>query len=231
MDNVLLSVSDLKVQFDQQVVLDDVSFEVKKDQTLAIIGPNGAGKTVLFRAILGLIPYKGNVVWKKGIRVGYVPQRLSLEKDLPLTVEEFLSLKEKEKEKREKVLSLVGFDKEKDFSKRKLGILSGGQLQRILIAFALLGEPEILLFDEPTSGIDLSGEETIYSLLHKLQEKQKLTIILISHELQVVYRYADTVMCLNKEKVCFGPPQEALNKEGLQKIFGQETGFYHHHEE
>ncbi len=230
MDNILLSVSNLKVKFNQQIVLDDVSFDVKKNETLAIIGPNGAGKTVLFRAILGLLPYKGSVVWEKGIKVGYVPQRLSLEKDLPLTVNEFLSLKEKDKEKKESVLSLVGFGKEKEFGKKKLGVLSGGQLQRILIAFALLGDPEVLLFDEPTAGIDLTGEETIYSLLHKLQEKQKLTIILISHELQVVYRYADTVMCLNKEKVCFGPPEEALKKENLEKIYGEETSYYHHHE-
>jgi zinc transport system ATP-binding protein len=231
MDKPLLSVSDLKVQFENQVILDNVSFEVKKNQTLAIIGPNGAGKTVLFRALLGLIPFKGSVVWEKGIKVGYVPQRLSLERDLPLTVNEFLSLKEKSEEKKEKVLSRVGFGKEKDFSGKKLGILSGGQLQRVLIAFALLGEPEVLLFGEPTAGIDLTGEETIYSLLHKLQEKQKLTIILISHELQVVYRYADTVMCLNKEKVCFGPPKEVLNQESLEKIYGHETGYYHHHEE
>ncbi len=230
MDESILSVSNLKVEINNQKILEDLSFEVKKNQTVAIIGPNGAGKSVLFRALLGLIPFSGEIKWQPGIKIGYVPQRLAIEKELPLTVEEFLSLKEKYELERTKALSLVGLDKEKGFLRKKLGILSGGQLQRVLIAFALLGNPDVLLFDEPTSGIDVSGEETIYSLLHKLQEKQKFTLILISHELQIVYRYADSVMCLNKEKICFGPPQEALDKESLQKVFGSETGFYHHHE-
>lgn len=230
LNSPLLSVSNLKVEFDNQKVLEDLSFEVKKNQTMAIIGPNGAGKSVLFRALLGIIPYKGEIRWQEGVKIGYVPQRLSLEKEIPLTVGEFLSLKEKQKAEKTKVLSLVGFGKDESLLKTKLGVLSGGQLQRVLIAFALLGNPDVLLFDEPTSGIDISSEDTIYSLLHKLQEKQKLTLILISHELQVVYRYADSVMCLNKEKVCFGPPEETLDKESLQKLYGQEASFYHHHD-
>ncbi len=228
-DESLLTVSGLKVRLDNQLILDDLSFEVTKDKTLAIIGPNGAGKSVLFRALLGLIPYQGEIKWKSGVKIGYVPQRLSIEKDIPLTVGEFLSFKERVKAEREKVLSLVGIDKEVSFLNKKLGVLSGGQLQRVLIAFALLDNPDVLLFDEPTSGIDISSEETIYTLLHRLQDTQNLTIILISHELQVVYRYADTVLCLNKEKICFGTPEETLDKESLIKVFGKEAGFYHHH--
>lgn len=112
---------------------------------------------------------------------------------------------------------------------RKLGILSGGELQRVMIAWALLGQPKLLLFDEPTSGIDVTGEKTIYGLLHKLQEERKLTIILISHELQVVFKYANTVVCLNKERVCYGPPLKVLNQINLAKLYGEETGFYKHH--
>lgn len=237
MENSLLSVSNLKVKFDHHAVLDDISFDVKKDETLAVIGPNGAGKTVLFRALLGLLPYQGKIEWVKNIKIGYVPQKLAIAKDIPLTTSEFFALKEKNKKEIEKVLVSVGFEEDKPHKghlqehvlKRKLGVLSGGELQRVLIAFALLGHPDVLLFDEPTSGVDISAEETIYELLHKLQKNEKLTIILISHELQVVYKYANNVLCLNKEKVCFGPPREVLDKESLAKLYGGEVGFYQHH--
>jgi len=236
MEDILLKVTNLKVKYGQNSILNNVSFDVKEDETLAIIGPNGAGKTVLFRALLGLIPYEGKIEWKAGLKIGYVPQKLFIEPDLPLTTQEFFNLKEKNKKEVENVLLLVGFKKDStdknhiinQILKRKIGVLSGGELQRVLIAWALLGHPDILLFDEPTTGIDISTEETIYGLLHKLQEKEKLTIMLISHELQVVYNYATNVICLNKEKVCIGPPREVLDKESLAKIFGGHVGIYLH---
>ena len=112
----------------------------------------------------------------------------------------------------------------------KLGALSGGELQRVLIAYALLGKPNVLLFDEPTSGVDVSAEETIYSLIDKLKAEKDLTIIFISHELQVVYKYADSVLCLNKEKICFGPPREVVDKESLTKLYGEDVSLYQHHD-
>ncbi len=239
MGDLLLRVENLKVKFDHHIVLDNIDFEVKKDETVAVIGPNGAGKTVLFRALLGLIPYEGKITWAKEVKIGYVPQRLAIERDLPLTTLEFFRLKEKNKKEIDKALAAVGFEEDKPHKghltkhvlNRKLGVLSGGELQRVLIAFALLGHPDVLLFDEPTSGVDISAEETIYSLLHKLAQKENLTIILISHELQIVYRYANNVVCLNKEKVCFGPPKEVLDKESLAKLYGGEAGLYEHHHE
>jgi len=235
---ILLKVTGLKVKFDEHTVLDDISFEVKRDDTLAIIGPNGAGKSVLFRSLLGLIPYEGKVEWAKDAKIGYVPQKLSVAKDLPLTVNEFLRFKENDTKKIEKALESVGFKKgeaehihdDKRVLKTRVGALSGGELQRVLIAYALLGEPNVLLFDEPTSGIDVAGEETVYSLIHKLQEEEDLTIIFISHELQVVYHYANTVLCLNREKVCFGIPKEVLDKESLATLYGEEIHLYKHHE-
>lgn len=235
--DTLLSVSGLKVKFDGHVILDDISFEIKRDDTLAIIGPNGAGKSVLFRALLGLIPYEGKITWAPGIRIGYVPQKLAVAKDLPLTVSEFLGFKEGNKEKIHQVLEQVGFQKESEHAhndKRvlttRMGALSGGEFQRVLIAYALLADPHVLLFDEPTAGVDVTGEETIYSLIHKLQAKADLTIIFISHELQVVYHYANSVLCLNKEKICFGVPKEVLDKESLAKMYGEEVHLYKHHE-
>lgn len=221
----LLSVSNLTVRFGQQTVLKNLNFEVKRDETIAIIGPNGAGKTVLFRALLGLIPFSGRINWAPAVRIGYVPQKLVIPADLPLTTLEFFQLKEKDKNKIQKVLANVGLEEAKS---RRIGVLSGGELQRVLIAFALLGNPEVLLFDEPTAGVDLSGEETVYSLLRKLQQEENLAIFLISHEIEVVYKYANRVLCLNKEKIYFGPPGEVLNRKNLIRLYGEDLGLYHH---
>lgn len=204
---ILLSVKDLRVKIDRHVILNNITFEVKKDEILAVVGPNGAGKTVLFRTLLGLIPYAGQITWQKNLKIGYVPQRLAIAKDLPLTTREFLGLKEKNKKEIVGILESVGFEEDRPHAghlsqhilKRKLGVLSGGELQRVLIAFALLGHPDVLLFDEPTSGVDVSGEETIYGLLHKLRARQNLTILLISHEPEIVHEYADKVLDLGKQ--------------------------------
>jgi zinc transport system ATP-binding protein len=238
MDEFILSVSNLKVKFDEHIILNDISFEVKRDDTLAVIGPNGAGKTVLFRTLLNLISYSGEIVWAKDAKIGYVPQKLAVAKDLPLTAGEFLSFKEKDYLRICEILAEVGFQKKSEHTHNdyrvlntRLGDLSGGELQRILIAYALLEDPNVLLFDEPTAGVDVAGEETIYSLIHRLQTKKDLTIIFISHELQVVNHYADNVLCLNKEKISFGPPMKVVNKENLERLYGEEISLHKHLEE
>lgn len=232
----ILSVSGLKVQFGNHAVLDDVTFDVARDSTLAILGPNGAGKSVLFRALLGLISYEGKIEWAEDAKIGYVPQKLTVDKDLPLTVLEFLSLKEKNKEKISKALKEVGFldnsehlHNDKRVLATRMGDLSGGEFQRVLIAYALLGDPNVLLFDEPTTGVDVAGEETVYGLINKLKADEDLTIIFISHEINVVYKYADVVLCLNQEKICYGAPSEAIDKETLKKMYGGEVHFHEHH--
>ena len=237
MDESILKVSGLTVEFDGHIVLDRVTFVVKRDSTVVVLGPNGAGKSVLFRAILGLVPHKGSVDWAADAKIGYVPQKLSVDKDLPLTVCEFLSLKEKDTEKIKEAMEAVGFLREASHMhndlrvlKTRMGDLSGGELQRVLIAYALLGKPNVLLFDEPTAGVDVAGEKTVYELISKLKLDKDLTILFISHELEIVNRYADSVLCLNKEKVCFGPPESAISPETLEKLYGEKTGIYHHHD-
>ena len=226
---MILEVSNLSVSFGNQKVLDNVSFSVARDGTLAIIGPNGAGKSVLFRAILGLIPYQGEIKWAPNIKIGYVLQKLFVPKDLPLTVLEFLKLKENNISNIEKVLNSVGI-KKIGILKTRLGDLSGGEIQRVLIGNALLGNPQVLLFDEPTSGVDIAGEETIYALIERLKKEVDLTIIFISHELDIVYRHATDVLCLNKEKICFGKPREVIDKETLSKMYGEDVKVYKHGE-
>ena len=230
----ILHVFKLTVELNRHQILHNVSFDAKERETIAVIGPNGAGKTTLFRALLGLIPYEGAITWKPGIKIGYVPQKFYISSDLPLTAQEFFALKEKDPKEINRVMSAVRLNTDattfqKRIMKQKLGLLSGGELQKILIAWALVGHPDVLLFDEPTSGIDSSAEGTIYSLLHRLQQEERLTIILISHELQIVYRYATNVICLNKQSICFGSPKEVMDKENLQKTFGSDVGFYQHH--
>lgn len=222
----ILSVKNLSVSFNSQKVLDDLNFSVSKGDILAIIGPNGAGKSVLFRALLGLVPHKGEVKWSAGIRIGYVPQKISADRDLPLTVGEFLNFGGAGKNEIRQLLKEVGLEAE--IPNKKVGILSGGQWQRLLIAWAIINNPEVLLFDEPTAGIDIGGEETIYNLIRRLQKERNMTVFLISHDLHIVYQYAKDVLCLNKEKICLGPPHEVLDKESLAKLYGHETAVYEH---
>ncbi|OGN10396.1 MAG: hypothetical protein A3J46_02165 [Candidatus Yanofskybacteria bacterium RIFCSPHIGHO2_02_FULL_41_11] len=232
----LLRVENLSVKFNEHHVLKDVNFSVNKADVLAIVGPNGAGKSVLFRAILGLVPHYGQVQWAKNIKVNYVPQKLNIDRDIPLSVAEFLKFKTKNYEETAKILRAVGltdsshddFHIKEHVLKQRLGWLSGGQLQRVLIAWAMIDNPDVLLFDEPTSGIDIGGEETIYNLLRKLNKEHSMTIIMISHELNIVYKYANSVLCLNKEMICYGSPNDVLDPQALAKLYGGEAGFYKH---
>ena len=229
----ILKVENLNVAFDGNKILEDLSFEIKKGDITAVIGPNGAGKTVLFRSLLGLLPYSGKISWQEGIKLGYVPQRFTVDRHMPLSVKEFLSYKGS-KSKIIEVLKWVGFQTKDEHHlihhllNLPLGVLSGGELQKVLIAFALLGNPKVLLFDEPTTGVDIGGEETIYNLLKKLRNEHDLTVIFISHDIHVVYQYANNVLCLNKEKICFGPPHQALNADELKKLYGPEVAVYEH---
>jgi len=229
MENPILKVSNLTVAFGKEIVIDNLDFEIQKGDVLAIIGPNGAGKTMLFKALLGMISYQGTVTWAAGVRIGYVPQRMEIETDVPLTVYEFLALRQSEnfsREKAEEAVASVLLPKE--ILNSGLGSISVGQRQRVLIAWALLGKPSVLLFDEPTADIDIRGQESIYQLLHHLQDKYNFTVILISHDLNIVYKYAEQVLCLNRQKICFGKPSEVLDAKQMQQLYGGEHAFYHH---
>ena len=229
----LLKVDGLTVKLDGQEILRDVSFEVAKGDTVAIVGPNGAGKSVLFRALLNLVPYAGNIAWTKDIKINYIPQRFTIERDFPLTVQEFLEFKTKNHRDIISALRSVGITDEHHIQhhllNQRLGWLSGGQIQRVLIAWAIIDQPDVILFDEPTAGIDVGGEETIYHLIKKLKDEKDLTILIISHDLNVVYKYATTVLCLNKDMICYGTPADALDPSALKALYGEATFFAHHH--
>jgi len=223
-------VKNLNVELDGEKIISDLSFEVKEGETLMILGPNGAGKTILLRTLMGFLPFKGDIQWKEGIRIGYVPQRLPLIKDIPLSIEDFFDLKKVTKKKIIDSLNSVGI-KDPSLLKKRIGAISSGQFQRILVAWGLIGDPQVLLFDEPTSGIDLGGEETIYGLLEKLKKEKGLTIFLVTHDLSIVSRQATNVLCFNKKMLCYGPPQETINSQNLSQLFGEEISFYQHKHE
>jgi ABC-type Mn2+/Zn2+ transport system ATPase subunit len=216
-DNFILKVSNLSVEISNQSIIQNLDFRIKKGVTLAIVGPNGAGKTTLFRALLNLVPYRGKIEWNGKVKIGYVPQVLSV-RDLPLSVREFLSFK-KESDL-ESVLASVGLDS-KTVLDKSLGALSGGEMRRALIAWAIVDKPDVLLFDEPTSGVDIDSEEAIYGMLRKLTAKNKITLLLISHDLHIVREYSDYALALNRCMVFFGESKEVMNPETQKLIFGE----------
>lgn len=229
----LLTVRNLSVSFRDVEIFKGVGFDLHRGEALAIVGPNGAGKTVLLRAMLGFLPFQGEVTWAAGITKGYIPQKLAVDSQFPVSVFDFFKFKTDSYQRIEEALHSVGIVGDSQHLKhhvlsKSLGTLSGGQFQRVMIAWAVVDRPDVLLFDEPTSGIDIGGEETIYNLLHRLQTKNHLAIILISHDLNIVYKYANKVLCINREMVCYGEPHSVLDPASLSQLYGGEAKFYHH---
>jgi len=228
---IVLKVENLNVELGGERILENLSFEVKEGEVLTILGPNGAGKTVLLKTLLGLLPYKGKIEWTppthhpEKIKIGYVPQRLPFIKDIPMSVGEFFKLKEASEKETKEIFNSIGL--KKDILEKKIGDLSSGQFQRILVGWALILNPQILLFDEPTTGIDISGQESIYNLLEKLRKERSLTILLVTHDLSIVYKLTTNCLCLNKKMLCYSIPKE-LTSERLSQIYGGEIKFYRH---
>jgi zinc transport system ATP-binding protein len=223
----LLSVSNLGVEFDQNYILKNLNFDLKRGETLVIAGPNGVGKTVLLKALLGLIPYSGLIDWRKNTAIGYIPQRVPLNQDLPLTVEDFFQMRGVDSMSTIQKIKEVGIN-EQNFIKKRLGILSSGQFQRVLLAWAMSNSPQVLIFDEPISGIDFVGEETINHLMKETQREKDLSLIVVTHDLNKVYNQTNHVLCLNRDIACYGTPHEVLTPETLQTLYGGEHRHYRH---
>lgn len=234
-----IDINNLGVNLRRVEILKEVSCSIPVGKTTAIIGPNGAGKTTLLLALLGLIPYTGTIVFNHAQAgrpsIGYVPQRLEFERGLPCTVEDLMTVAISRKAlwlgKRKKVRDRVSAGLRRvgalGLENRFIGRLSGGELQRVLLAMALEGNPAILLLDEPTAGIDAPGEELFCDLLSDIQDQAKLTVILISHDLSVVSNHAQHVICLNKTVRCSGG-LSTLTEENLLKTFGLHIQIYPH---
>lgn len=229
---MLLEVQNLNVSLGKEKIIENLSFQVSEGEILTILGPNGAGKSVLLQTLLGFLPYTGKIIWKKKPHIGYLPQGLNQlkVKDFPLTVQDFFNLKKAVPNSKEIIyfLNLTGL--KKDILNKNIGNMSGGQFQRMLVSWVLISHPQVIFFDEPTTGIDIGGGENIYSLLHNIQKKQHATIFLVTHDLNIVSHYSDKVLCLTrKNHTCFGTPQKILDPKTLKKVFGAKIKFYQHH--
>ena len=230
MNEPALAIEHLSLHLGGRRIIDDLSVSIPVGASLAIIGPNGAGKTALFRALLGALPVEGTIRWKPGTRIGYVPQQLDLARDLPITGMDFLRAKPGADAVGGAGLAAALADVGVSMSTADLpiGALSGGQFQRLLLAFALLGSPNVLLLDEPTAGVDEAGEERLNELVQRLHRNRRLTVLLISHDLSVVHRQATHVLCLSRHRMCFGPPRKILTTELLTSVYGGDVGFHVH---
>ncbi len=229
-----IHVEDLSVRFGSKQVLDDISFCVDQGQIAALIGPNGSGKTTLLKTLLGLVPmHTGEVLFFDRPlnafreKIGYVPQRFEFQDDFPITVTEFMNLAVAQQLDEKAIvgkLDEVGLPASATSS--LLGTLSGGQLQRVLIAQALLNEPELLLLDEPSTGIDIVGEAEFYNILKNLNKQRGTTILLVSHDVSMVSKLVDQVICINKCLLCAGPPQTMLTQQKLTELYGKHAAVH-----
>lgn len=234
----IIEVKNLTVKAGDYPILENISFDVQEQEIVALIGPNGSGKTTLIKVLLGLMPATSGSVKVNTKSIGYVPQRLEFDRGFPMSVEELFLIKMQHgrfwfrsktaKDEIKKYLRYTGAEK---LYSKLLGQLSGGEMQRVLIAHSLIDQPKILFLDEPLAGVDVGGEETIQDMIERLHEQFKLTILLVSHDLEVVYKHAVKVICINRQLVCFGVPGEVLTTENLEKLYGKVKAFYHHHGE
>ena len=216
-NDYILKVSNLGVKLQNQILLEHLNFHVKKGTTLAILGPNGAGKTVLLKTLLNLVPHTGSIEWSEKVKIGYVPQYAAVS-DIPMSVREFLSIGNGVDV--ENSLQKVRLN-DKSILNKRLGVLSGGQLRRVLIAWALNDNPNVLLLDEPTTGVDMDSEEPIYLMLNEIKEAQKITIFLITHNIHIVQEYADDLLAINKCITFCGPAEEIAKPDIQRQIYGE----------
>ncbi len=213
-------------------LLEAIDIDVGAGEIVTLIGPNGAGKTTLVKVLLGLErPDTGQVARAPGLSIGYVPQRFDIEPSIPLTVSRFLTLGRRgADEEAGRVLAEVGAQA---VARQQLTQLSGGELQRVLLARALLRQPHLLVLDEPVRGVDYVGEAELYTLIGRLRNDRGLGVLLVSHDLHVVMAQSDRVICLNRHVCCSGVPHTVARHPEYVRLFGTEAalafGVYQHH--
>lgn len=215
-------------------LLKNAGLSLEAGKIVTLIGPNGAGKTTLVRSVLGLIKIdEGKIERAPELRIGYMPQKLHLEPSLPLNVERFLLLGGKPRVDLAEIEQLTGIGK---LTQTPMQLLSGGETQRVLLARALLRDPQLLVLDEPVQGVDVSGQAALYALINDIRKARNCGVLLVSHDLHLVMATTDTVICLNQHVCCHGHPDKVTNDPAYLALFGgdlpdkqPQVAFYHHH--
>jgi zinc transport system ATP-binding protein len=235
----VIKLENVTYRYNSDLVLENISFKADQGDLLGIIGPNGAGKTTLFSLILGLLEgYQGKItVFGEDIRnnrkilkkIGYIPQKNIIDQGFPATVEEIVSLGVFERKTKDKIISAIKTVGLLEQKHKRIGELSGGQQQRILIAKALVNEPQLLILDEPTTGIDLETQNKFYALLRKLNSENKITIILASHDLDAINKLANKIACVNRKMSFHGDAREFFGNEQLLKSYSESSMQAHMH--
>ncbi|MFC6688040.1 metal ABC transporter ATP-binding protein [Jhaorihella thermophila] len=219
----LIRAENLSVRLDGRVVLQDVDFEIRSGEIVTIVGPNGSGKSTLLRALIGaIVPARGRVVRAPGLRIGYVPQKLAIDASLPMTVQRFLNLPRRIGTRE----ALAALDQAgvPDLHDRQMADLSGGQFQRVLLARALLEDPQILMLDEATQGLDQPGSAAFYRRIEAVRRDTGCAVLMVSHDLHVVMAASDRVLCMNGHICCEGTPEVVASAPEYRALFGTGTG-------
>jgi zinc transport system ATP-binding protein len=234
MTDFLIQANGVDVSFGGRQVLSDAEARVGEGEIVTLIGPNGAGKTTMVRAMLGLhVPDKGAIERRVGLRIGYMPQRLNIDPALPITVSRFLSLGLSRGDEghglRHAVLKETGVG---HIANSPIQQISGGELQRVLLARALLRNPGLLVLDEPVQGVDVSGQAELYALIRGLRDERGCGVLMVSHDLHMVMAATDQVVCLNQHVCCAGHPETVSRHPEFVSLFGEsvaaELSIYHH---
>jgi zinc transport system ATP-binding protein len=217
----LISVSGIRVAFDGRPILSAVDLAVQPGEIVTLIGPNGSGKTTLVRVLLGLLkPATGRVARRPGLRIGYIPQQLHVDETLPLTVERFLRLcAPRARGRLPQVLAEVGVG---HLLARSFQAVSGGEMKRVLLAQALLREPDLLVLDEPSASVDVTGQAELFALIKSIRDARRCGVLLVSHDLHLVMAATDHVVCLNRHVCCTGRPEAVSRDPAYLALFGPE---------
>ena len=231
---ILLQTENMSLFAGEQELLSGVSLTVSAGEIVTIIGPNGAGKTTLFRVLLGVIPPNSGSIYKKpNLRIGYLPQKITVDPILPLSVSRIMNLTGNFSVRQiENVLDETGVLSLKN---KPVYQLSGGEFQRVMLARALLINPELLVLDEPVQGVDYMGESELYKLIGNLRNKHGCGVLMVSHDLHVVMASTDRVLCLNRHVCCEGEPEDVSQHPEYLRLFGLDSGsalavYSHHHD-